>query len=36
MFRVFPIDKTSSHQLSLFVFILIQMYGFYTRFIEND
>ena len=33
---VFPIDKTSGHQLPLFVFILIQMSGCYTRFIEND
>ena len=35
-FCVFPIDKTSGHQLSLFVFILIQMSGCYTFYIEND
>ena len=35
-FCVFPIDKTAGHQLSLFVFILIQMSGCYTRFIENN
>ena len=32
----FSIERTSGHQLSLFVFILIQMSGCYTRFIENN
>ena len=33
---VFPIDKTSGHQLSLFVFILIQMSRSFICFINND